>query len=307
MNLSNILKKSLAIKRGEKVLVMTDELELANAKKFYQAAKKLSENTRLLVKTVGNHSGEEPPAEIAKEMKKYDTVIMVTTHSLSHTKARIGASKKGARIASIPGFQGKMMRALAADPFELRKTGLMIKKALQKAGTVRVTTPSGTDISFRTRKHIEIDDGLLTKRGDKGNLPAGETYFAPLEGSANGVIVIDSMRNCRAYTKAGTRVLVKNGKAVEVSDRKSLLAKYIFKIKNADNIAELGIGTNRMAKVIGYILQDEKAAGTCHIAFGNSSAIGGKVYSKIHIDAILFKPSIFADGKAIMKSGRLII
>lgn len=307
MNLSNILRKSLAIKSGEKVLILTDNLEFANAKKFFLAAKKLSQKTTLLLKPAGDHSGEEPSARIAGEMKKFDVIIAVTTHSLSHTKARIGASKKGARIASMPGFQGKMMRALAADPSELRRAGLRIKKILQKSKTVRVATSSGTDISFRTRKHIEIDDGLLTKRGDKGNLPAGEAYFAPLEGSANGVIVIDSMRNCRAYAKAGTRVFVKNGKAVEVSDRKSLLAKYLLSIRNADNIAELGIGTNKKAKVIGYILQDEKAAGTCHIAFGNSSAIGGKVYSKIHIDAILFKPSIFADGGIIMKDGKLMV
>ncbi len=307
MNLSQTLKKSLVIKRDEKVLILTDKLELGNAKKFFAAAKKLSKNTTLLLKPAGNHSGEEPQPEIAKEMKKYDVIIMVTTHSLSHTKARISASEKGARIASMPGFQGKMMRALSADPCELRKIGARIKKVLQKSKTVRVTSPSGTDISFRTRKKIEIDDGLLAKRGDKGNLPAGETYFAPLEGTANGTIVIDSMRNCKAYAKAGTRVLVKNGKAVDVSDKKSLLAKYLRKIKNADNIAELGIGTNSMAKVIGYILQDEKAAGTCHIAFGNSSAIGGKVYSKIHVDAILFKPTIRADNKMIMKSGKLMV
>ncbi len=307
MNLSNILRKSLAIKRGEKVLILTDKLELGNAKKFFLAAKKLSENTTLLLKPVGNHSGEEPSSEIAGEMKKFDVIIAVTTHSLSHTKARIGASEKGARIASMPGFQGKMMRVLSADPQELRKIGARIKKVLQKSKAVRVTSPSGTDISFHTRKKIEVDDGLLAKRGDKGNLPAGETYFAPLEGTANGTIIIDSMRNCKAYAKAGTRVLVKNGKAVDVSDKKSLLAKYLRKIKNADNIAELGIGTNRMAKVIGYILQDEKAAGTCHIAFGNSAAIGGKVYSKIHIDAILFKPTIWADNKIIMKNRKLMI
>lgn len=307
MNLSEILRRSLAIKRGEKVLVLTDRLEIENAQKFFLATKKLSQSTTLILKPVGNHSGEEPSAEVAKEMKKYDAIIMVTTHSLSHTKARIIASKKGARVASMPGFQGKMMNALQANPFELRKTGLKIKKTLQKSKTIHITTPAGTDITFHTRKHIEIDDGLLRKKGDSGNLPAGEVYFAPLEKTANGTVVVDIMKNCKAYAKSGTKVLVKNGKAVSVSDKKSLLAKYLRKIKNADNIAELGIGTNRKAKVIGYILQDEKAAGTCHIAFGNSAAIGGKVYSKIHIDAILFKPTIWVDDKIIMRNGKLMV
>lgn len=307
MSLEKILRKSLAIKRSERVLILTDGPELGNAKKFFPAAKKLSKNARLLIKPVGNHSGEEPSTEIAKEMKNSDVVIMVTTHSLSHTKARISASKKGARIASMPGFQGEMMRALSADPYELRRAGLRIKKVLEKSKSIRVITPSGTDISFHARRRVEIDDGLLRKKGDKGNLPAGEVYFAPIEGTASGKIVIDSMKNCKAYAKPGTRVIVKDGKAASVSDRKSLLAKYMFRIKNADNIAEFGIGTNYRAKPIGFILQDEKAIGTCHIAFGNSAAIGGNVYSEMHVDAILFKPTIWADDKMIMKNGKLMV
>jgi len=34
--------------------------------------------------------------------------------------------------------------------------------------------------------------------------------------------------------------------------------------------------------------------------------MGGKVYSEMHLDAILFKPTIWADKKLIMKHGKLL-
>ncbi len=307
MNLEQTLKNIFNIKKNEKVVILTDKLEIKNAKLFFNAAKKLSENTRILVKPVGDHSGQEPSPEIAREMKNSDVLIIVTTHSLTHTKAVASARKKGVRISSMPGFQKKMIRALNANPLEMKKTGIKIRNALEKAKMLNVVSDSGTDISFKVRKKIEIDYGLFRKKGDIGNLPAGEVYFAPIEGSSNGKIVIDSMKNCKCFAKKGTVVTVKDGKVVDISDKKSTLAKYLSKIKNADNIAEFGIGINRKAKVIGFILQDEKASGTCHIAFGNSKAIGGKVYSEIHVDAIIFKPTIYADEKIIMKKGRLVV
>jgi len=79
-----------------------------------------------------------------------------------------------------------------------------------------------------------------------------------------------------------------------------------FYEKNARNVAEFGIGTNDKAKIIGNILQDEKVMGTCHIAFGNNSAMGGKVYSEVHVDTILERPTIIIDGKILMKDGKFV-
>ena len=76
--------------------------------------------------------------------------------------------------------------------------------------------------------------------------------------------------------------------------------------KKARNIAEVGIGLNRKAKVTGIVLEDEKAYGTCHIALGNNIGFGGKVDVPLHIDCVIKKPTIFLDDKIIMKKGRLV-
>lgn len=309
MSLSKILQRSLAIKTGEKVLIVTDKKEMKLAKKFFSAAKKLSKDTFLLTKPVGNHHGEEPSAAVAKAMRESNVVIAITTHSLTHTKARKNASKAGTRIASLPTFNEKMFTTLQANPFLLQKAGRKIINVLKKAKRIRIITKSGTNVSFSIQnRKLDNDDGLYRKKGTFGNLPAGEVSLAPVEGTANGIIVIDSMRDDKeVFATRGTAVTVKKGLATEISDKKYKLAKYFLTIKNSRNIAELGIGTNPKAKLIGNILQDEKVKGTCHIAFGNNKSFGGKVYSTVHIDAILLKPTIFADSKMIMKKGKLLI
>lgn len=306
MNLSVILRRSLAIKQGEKILVLTDKKQLKIAKKFFSAAKKLSKNTILLLKPIGNHSGEEPSPTIAQAMFNADVALLITRYSLSHTKARKNASRAGLRIASLPWFTEQMFTALQTNPFLLQKKGRKIINVLNKTDRIRILTKSGTNLSFSIKnRKIFNDDGLYRKKGSFGNLPAGEVCLAPLEGTANGIIVIDSIRDGKeVFAKPTTIITVNKGKVITISDNNCKLAKYFRTIKNAKNIAELGIGTNHKAKIIGYILQDEKAAGTCHIAFGNNKSFGGRVYSSLHLDTILLKPTIYADDKLIMKNGK---
>ena len=77
--------------------------------------------------------------------------------------------------------------------------------------------------------------------------------------------------------------------------------------KLAYNVAELGFGLNpvarMVARMIGNALEDEKVGGTMHMGLGDSSTIGGDVVAGIHLDAIVTKPEIFADGKEVKPGG----
>ncbi|MCK4596620.1 aminopeptidase, partial [bacterium] len=77
--------------------------------------------------------------------------------------------------------------------------------------------------------------------------------------------------------------------------------------KPARNIAELGIGTNDRARVVGSSLEDEKVLGTVHIAMGDNASMGGKVSVASHLDAILLKPTLTIDDRLIMKDGHLLL
>ena len=48
--------------------------------------------------------------------------------------------------------------------------------------------------------------------------------------------------------------------------------------------------------------------GTVHIALGdNTSYKGGHTKSKIHLDGILYQPTLKADSKLLMQKGKLLV
>jgi len=63
----------------------------------------------------------------------------------------------------------------------------------------------------------------------------------------------------------------------------------------ARTIAELGIGLNPKARLVGIMLEDEKAYRTAHIAFGDNIGFpGGVSNSTTHIDYLVHRPTIIA-------------
>jgi leucyl aminopeptidase (aminopeptidase T) len=74
---------------------------------------------------------------------------------------------------------------------------------------------------------------------------------------------------------------------------------------NGRVLAELGIGTNAQAQVTGFILEDEKALRTAHLAFGTSSSFGGANDATVHVDGIVHRPTVELDGRPLMVDGEL--
>ncbi len=85
------------------------------------------------MKPIGRIPGEEPLKRIAKEMLKYDVILLVTTKSLSHTLARKNAVDKGARAASMPGITESILkRAIDVNYKKVQSLNNKIAKKLTK-------------------------------------------------------------------------------------------------------------------------------------------------------------------------------
>ena len=73
------------------------------------------------------------------------------------------------------------------------------------------------------------------------------------------------------------------------------------------NVAELGVGTNESATVTGNVLEDEKALGTVHVAFGASAGIGGTVSVPVHLDVVVTGATLSIDGRPVLDGGRFVL
>ncbi len=106
------------------------------------------------------------------------------------------------------------------------------------------------------------------------------------------------------------KLTVQNGYAVKIEGGEG--AKKLEEMlapfgKEAGNIAELGIGTNDQAALVGIILEDEKVLGTVHVAVGNNASFGGTVTVPVHLDGIITSPTLEVDGRLVMQNGKLLV
>lgn len=254
-------------------------------------------------------SGREPDEATARRFLNYDVLVLMTTHSLSHTRARENACQRGARVASMPGVDAAMFAPdgpMATDYLQVQRESLALAEILTRGHTVRITTPYGTDLSFSIEGRKGMGDtGLLLESGAFGNLPGGEAYIAPVEGTAEGLLVVPAgwypglKENMRLTFHAGHVISVEGGGEVGEYFRE------LFDFSNADrshrrNCAELGIGTNPNAKRPDNVLEAEKIKGTVHIAVGDNSHMGGVVESDLHEDFVLPQPTLWIDGERVL-------
>ena len=328
----NMFKVNMGIKSGEKVLIVTDSPTVEEwlkydsekltdfversvlAKMVYEIAKEKLPDCSVeffAYPSVGKH-GSEPGNEAEKKMKASDVAIAITSYSLSHTEARENASKAGTRVASMPTFLPQMFHPggpMAADYRKIDEDSRRLAKLMKDNREAIVTSPGGTKMKFLTRNG-RVDTGIFTEKGAWGNLPSGETYCAPIEGTGEGKIVVEA--GWFSNLKKNMTLIIKNGRAAEITgggkvgdEFRELLAfdKNEEPYISRRNLAELGIGTNPDAKRPDNILEAEKIKGTVHLAIGDGSHLGGKVSADLHQDFVIPRPTLLLDGKVVIKDG----
>lgn len=307
------IRDCMGTQRGESVLIITDEQKRKIGYNLFLNSQRLGfESLYVEMKSREMH-GEEPPKQIADLMKMFDVVLCPTTKSLTHTNARREASALGARVATFPGITEEVMiRGLNADYKKIAALTNRLTEVLTEVNTVHVTAPNGTDITLDVSGRKAISSkGLFHKKGESGNLPTGESYIAPVEGESDGVFFVDgSMAGIGVIKGKPIRIEVEEGIAKNISGNAQAKKLNTIIEKYGDlgrNIAEFGIGTNDKVKLSGLLLEDEKVMGTIHIALGDNKSMGGNVNVPIHLDGVVKKPTVFFDGKMIMKNGKLII
>ena len=81
---------------------------------------------------------------------------------------------------------------MSGDLDELRRRGWALSGCLNGGAEARITCRHGSDLRLGLEGRLAIvDAGELGNRGAFGNLPCGEGFIAPVEGTAEGTLVVD--------------------------------------------------------------------------------------------------------------------
>jgi leucyl aminopeptidase (aminopeptidase T) len=144
-----------------------------------------------------------------------------------------------------------------------------------------------------------------------GNLPAGEVYAVPVEGTGEGQLVVPA--GWHPDLSEDMTLRIRGGEIVDLVGGGSVGGEFrqLLDLGNDDplprsrrNLAELGIGTNPNALRPDNVLEAEKIKGTVHLGFGDSIHMGGQVESDSHQDFVQPEPDLALDGKLVISGGR---
>jgi leucyl aminopeptidase (aminopeptidase T) len=335
------IEVSLKVKPGEQALIVTNPSRDVSviARALYDAALDAGGRPVLIYQPAKTQLDFAEPAVIAAFSARPEVVISMSAEKLGKDERGIGKpyEYKGSQYDHIFHLQmygektcrsfwspstsiDSFIHTVPIDYHELKRRCTGIKAALDAAVSVRITSPGGTDAVFGLRNRRAFsDDGDFSTPGAGGNLPAGETFISPENGTAEGIIVFDGSISLSkgdiiirepircTLEKGFVREITGGGEAaallrtVETAERNARGMEKAGKLpagqgeiyaRNARNIGEIGIGLNPAARITGSMLEDEKAFRTCHFAVGLN--YDRDAPTLIHLDGLVKNPTILA-------------
>lgn len=306
----DILDQNMGVEAGESLLVVTDTDKRTIGRALFEAGVDLDLDAGILETRPLERSGMEPPAYVAAAMREADVVVCPTSASLTHTRAREAATEAGARVATMPGVTERMFGegAITADYGEVERLTAELTERLTAADEARIESGGETlTMSLSGRDGIP-SDGLVRESGDSGNLPSGESYVAPVEDTAEGAIAFDGGLAGVGALDDPVIVRIESGTVTSVEGASA--DEFLDATAGDDcarRVAELGLGTNPAAEIIGTVLEDEKVYGTCHVAFGDNHGFGGTIECDSHLDGIVVEPDVYLDDELVVSGGDVVV
>jgi leucyl aminopeptidase (aminopeptidase T) len=295
---------------GEKALVLCNPETREVAEHVAAACRVRTPVVRLEVLEPLAIHGAAPPPQVGLLMLWADVVFCLTRMSLAHTAERFEATRKGTRFLSLPDYSLDVLagKSLTFDFHRAVPVARRLGALLDDAHAIRVRTQQGTDLTFSAAtRRANACPGLCLEPGTLGSPPDAEVNVAPLEGTAEGLLVVDGSIPCAelGLLTAPLTLQLKAGRVTEISgsaQAADMLQRLFDRAGKPETrwLAEFGIGLNPLATLSGHMLEDEGCAGTVHFGFGSNATIGGTIRVPFHLDFVVKDATVAADGKIIL-------
>ena len=222
------------------------------------------------------------------------------------------AAAQEARL-SLPRYAELLFSAILLDRPDpvaaWRELGDRIRRIgerLARVRELRLVAP-GTDLSFSVEGRTWIPcDGRL-------NLPDGELFTAPVDGSAEGVVRFTYPAVFHQRSVEDVRLRFRAGEVVEATAARGqvFLEEMLALDDGARRVGEFAFGLNdAVGAFTGEALLDEKIGGTVHLALGAAyPESGGTNASGLHWDMVCdlrHGGEVYADGALVYRDGRFL-
>lgn len=305
-----ILTKCLHFQKNECCLIISDKGRRQFAQALFSAIDKFGGYPIFAEVISPKRYGFEPPKALIEAMRHSDAVIIVTEFPLNHQQARTAGNNS--RLLTIATTDPETIERLINSNFnKIQERTQKLADIFTIGKRLTLTAASGTNLtaSIAVVKG-KVNTGIASQKGQFSSLPGGEAYLAPVSGSAQGKIVIDTSLDFVGKLKSPITLTVKDGAIAKISgnDEAAILRKLIKPFgQNARKLVGIGVGTNEKAKPGLSVGEDKKAIGTVHVTIGNNTFYDKSRRMPARIDGVLQNATLSIDGMTILENGEIPI
>ncbi len=323
----NILTRTFGLRRDQNLLIFADVASLEVVEVVARVARELGIATtalfapRVLQLDMGPTESLPLPAEAA--IREADAILSCLSDrpEFLHYRMRVLHASWGrrAKLAHAPGLTLETLKAVDTDYAAIAEQAQLLSLAFILGKRVEIVTTDSQRREHRLNVRVGgwdyppgINDGTI-REGAWSNLPPGEVYIVPRD--ADGKMVVNGSVPGKVLGPTEELILTfREGRMIEMQPEDSAAARYLHESQiayaerrgdgNWSNLAEVGFGLNPAVQdLTGLGVVDEKKAHTVHVAIGHSAALGGDVESVIHCHMIAKRPTVYVNGRLIMKRG----
>jgi len=315
----NAMVHVLDLNKRDALLVVTDQATRRVGEAFEAAGRRSGCTAELYCLPSKDRPLKTAPAPLLAALAGKSVVINAFQAIREETPFRVewvrGVNERdGVRMGHCPGITEAMMikGPMNVDYPAMLDEARRMMAAFENARHARITAPGGTALDVGIEDRGFKTDVKITEHNG-GNLPCGEIWCGPAEDGCSGVLVVDGSIGDLGNVTRPLRLFLEAGRVARVESDDADLAAEVDRLLSVDDearvIGELGIGVNPGAKLTGNLLEDEKALGTAHIAFGNNEDMpGGRNRSKTHRDFLFNRPTFevtYKDGstRVVIREG----
>lgn len=305
----------LGVKEGEEVFIVVDpETDMTMPLAIASASLACgAEYTLAIMPTRRTEKATTCTNVIGKGMEACDVYISMTRASGAavydkRLKTLLDAKKLRECSMVMRDLDNYIKGGALADYEQVYKEGRILSEFWARRRSIAITTPAGTNLTARIGDgRAIVECGIARNPGDSMAFSDGEVSQGPNQGTMDGTLVIDGPICQMGLPSQPVCMSVRKGRIVSVDSGDPRIVRRIHHlidtVENADNIAEIGLGLNPASLLNGDFQEEKKARGTCHIAMGDDLYYDGVHKCDVHIDMIMYSPTVAMDGIAVVDAG----
>lgn len=306
------------VENGDDLLIVTDTAMDPQMWTVINTAARslgLDPSVALMSRRGAPHSNPTP--QIREAILASDVCVMITSVPIVHSKVAMEAQKQKTKFIAMEDMNFGILSggAASADYDSIVEHGRELRELWTAGERVRVTSPRGMDLEAG----LEGRNGYFAcgKVEDQPGVdlyvaafPDGEAAISPVEGTSNGTIIWDVEMHGIGMLDTPIEADVEDGYVTEIrgGTEADELRRLLDETGDPDayNLAEIAIGINPQAGIVGSMRQDKKANGYLHLAIGANADTGGTVGAPIHVDGVLANGTLEIDGETIVENGTVL-